>query len=518
MCNTLSFNLDIFAPPINLFEESIIFTEGYDFINDALTEATTGTTKGNVLKRLWEFIKKIFKWMKDRLSKLISWVKKLFRSGVTTTVDEIADEVIGSSNAKSNEEILQFVDHGTNNSTNNSISKKSITVNIPSNEFSTMKMEPSVEVLISDILVSINKEKQGFTINIDRDKVLDAQRSRQYQGIVPGKTNGSFHVANIIALCKDKHLRDLLLRPSITLANISNAPAGEDMTGELYKTGSQLQEFDKAMEGLYIDLANTSVTIDELEALQSVVNDIFDNLNKIVDIDKITANTLLDQRDKNAFITSINNLGNFSSNIQMGLNAFTNAIMSSFNISAKWLDTIKTKEKLSEFVDKMIKNNIGAKFIARNVYLACDKSLKGSNADLEHPIFGQSRLVLFPDSDKNIVHKVALSKWGVNGNMNEKYISDTLLKADPRSNKLIAKTIEIIGSGSVTSSERVVPVKPSQNEIAKTAEKLSNIIDNKKLNIAIGDLHDGNVGKRQNGQVVLMDYGWRLMNHNLFAS
>lgn len=72
----------------------------------------------------------------------------------------------------------------------------------------------------------------------------------------------------------------------------------------------------------------------------------------------------------------------------------------------------------------------------------------------------------------------------------------------------LAKPVYISRNGRVIVMERVTPWRKAQPELSayKTASEIEAFV-NKIHGCNIGDLHDGNFGIRDNGEIVVIDYG-----------
>ena len=260
------------------------------------------------------------------------------------------------------------------------------------------------------------------------------------------------------------------------------------------------------------------INISDIISLQEYIS----KLGELFDKQISSPNTELSDKA----IEFLNTLSKNFFNIQMSLNAFTNAItITRGYIAPKYHNKIKTPEKMAEFVNKLIEQGIPSKYVSYNVWLIANQTLKGNNKYYD-PKKGQTRIVLFP-KDKNIVYKVALSGFGRSANKNEEIV--TKIIRDDDISKYFSLIKDSYGDHAVVKQERFInnEIKPDdQTKNMETmsskiredmhtiayqiADKFNELQQSKdiKNNVSIEDLHAANFGFDTNrNNVVLFDYG-----------
>lgn len=199
--------------------------------------------------------------------------------------------------------------------------------------------------------------------------------------------------------------------------------------------------------------------------------------------------------------------------IQMNVNLLFRTLEMSFSISGKYMSSMDLSE-LDVFVLKLIQNNYPEKYIRDLVYKAAKYELKnGSN----NPKWGQTRGCLIP-KNKDEVYKFALSQKGIVDNNNELKIYSFFKNQKFKSLEYIAKIKHHESNNCVMSMEKLIFYK-NQKDIDETEfNNLVNVMGSelmsKGLYFSIVDIHDMNVAKRSNGNVVISDYAGISLNKN----
>jgi hypothetical protein len=224
---------------------------------------------------------------------------------------------------------------------------------------------------------------------------------------------------------------------------------------------------------------------------------------------------MIDSPDNNipinepTFINALNQFAGFVGRLQMGMNTISGALQSIYTIDASYNNSIKDVNILSTFIDKCIENGIPPKYISYNAYLISDTNLKGNGSEgsENNPRWGQSRVAFFPSNDKKVIHKIALSGFGIRANKSEYDISEKFIKNGGK--VFIAAIINTTPSFSVISAERVSTTKPANlyDDIKNLRDKLFRFAQTNDIPLDIrGDIHEDNVGYK-NGKCVALDYG-----------
>ena len=122
----------------------VSYNEGALFLEEIYYEAANGMTKENVLQKIWNFIKKCFAWIVNMVKKLVKFIKRMITgksTGNGTSASSIASEIVGDKNL--------------NKPTDNNSNK--ITVSIPSNPNSEVKMDDNIDMVYQSVYTDINK-------------------------------------------------------------------------------------------------------------------------------------------------------------------------------------------------------------------------------------------------------------------------------------------------------------------------------------------------------------------------
>lgn len=492
-----SFDLDpleagsISAP----FYTQQMFEDGQQFLEDTINDARTGVTKQSFVSKIWETIKKILAWCAKQWNRFMNWLRKVFRRKKgQQTADQVASEIIGSkqsevpANSIKNDTgaAASVTDAGTSGSKSGGIS--SIKVEIPSNPASEAPPEPSIDVLIKPIMMTYDAAADSFGISIT-DATLKGY------GKVKGQSDNAPKDYVTLLVLIDRP--DIFEKLKNACQILHQQYVGSGKIGNEFVNA--VAEFDQAIVGYRVN-TNWVVPFRKLSDFQKSLNDIMELIGNVNISNEV-------KFENSNVMQTLNNIASYCAKLQMSMNSFTRVAAEVHKIDATYMGSVKTQETLDKFVKAMIDSGIPPKYIGYNTYLACDVSLKGTKGDENNPIWGQSRLVLFPEGSKDDIIKVALSGWGLQSNRSEYETSQMFVKNG--GSDLISVTKSIGASGATILSERIQANGNSISGMAISSfvQKLNNFIIRKKIPYSIGDLHGGNVGTK-NGQVVALDYAW----------
>lgn len=484
------FNLDPLAnfkdlDPFDYFKE-----DGNTEFQQYYQEVTTGTTKNNVFQKLWDFILRGLKWIAKQFNRLLVWIKNIFSKGrYKKTADQIVDEVISSGFSDS----IFLSDSDDHNS--------SLSVSIPSSHKSDTNMNDminndAINVVFKSLKIKFTDEGKFNIINAwDIDNRIQHYTNRKpnaSQGPVKGKTKGgNAPIINILVLLNRPDILQLL-EDAIKTISSNNYLTIRDAYAK----------FENEFNGTW-NFSDKCYSIEQCMEFQVKLNNIIKVLEDFHSVDDKV------YKD-NDVIQILNKISLFVSNLQMCMNALTSAFTNAFIIDRSYYESFKDINALSLFVEKCIESGMPHKYIAYNTYLVSSKELKGdgSNGDENNPIWGQSRVVLFPHNNKDIVYKVALSRWGIGSNKTEYEFSK---KIESKAGHLIALTKDITKNGVITTMERLPNSSDSvsNSQIESLKNELSKIIDLMNLRLEITDIHKNNVAYKGNN-IACIDYGWAI--------
>lgn len=471
----------LYEDPYELFSG-----DGNAFLEGAITEATSGTNKGNIFQRLWNFIKKIFKWIRDHLRKAWNWIKGLFKKKTKTADQILVDTGIG-------------IGYGaTNNKSTNSDNR--ISIEIESNPRSTTDMPKSIDVYFKPFITKILKDGVMFSWS-------STERNINYKGL-----NRTGAIVGHKAVFRGNKIQDWRLVIVILYG-------GKDAMNKLKRTleliGSKnfnYKDFCRGTNSVFESLDRTvdafnkyeqTFTMDNLMAFQKDLDDIVKIMEKF---DSPYSSKIEDYKSNKAFIASLNDLSGLVSRMQMGVNAVTSAFKEVWMVDAAFQGSIKDVKTLDEFVSKCIENNVPPKYINYNCYILSSDDIKGNKGTADKPIWGQSRTVFFP-TGKQVVYKIALSTFGTRSNLAEQKLSRTFNKIGR--GDLLALVTDMARNNCVVSQEKVDTdaKKPSDSDVRNLKKELNDVISKNNMYLdAIYDLHKGNVGIK-NKKWVAIDFG-----------
>jgi hypothetical protein len=451
--------------PINLLydPEELFQEDGNEVLIEYLKEAANGATKKNIFQKIWEFIKKVFKWIGQKLAQFAKFIKNLF-TRKTKPINEICEEL------------------GIKGNTSD---PNPIKVSIPSNPKSKLQMAPDITLVLNPILIKIDHDKKTVKFSIDQVmlRIITNKKSP-----IKGQSFISDYIKSAMYLMQNPVLINIL----IDIANALNQKNFKNL-------GTKINYFNDQADKNPIK-NNVEVTLETVLIVQEKVNE-FTKACEIIDIPE-------DLRYSKETIENLNLLGGFASVLQMGINTITGTMSQIYTIDKKYYESINDIESLSKFVEECIKNNIPPKYLAYNSYLVSTRLIKGdgSEGNENEPIWGQSRVVFFPYK-KKIVYKLALSGFGARSNKSEIAISQKF--KDNGGDYLIAPIISSSKNSIIITAERVLKPTPSQLvNVPDFVNLLEKFLNKHKIPLDLSvDIkqNPGNVGIR-NGKLVAIDY------------
>ena len=492
-----------------------------------LTEATkTKVTKGNILKKLWELFKKALRWIGKKLQAIIDFIKRLFKKNKTMkTADQCAEEIIGKPKKR----------RTTSNQTNNSAKSahnNTISIELPSNEMSTVKTPKKIDVPVKDILIKFDAENNGnVVLNISYIQDIIMNRGPRASDIVKenipaqGKAGGA-NLKFAIELIADKELLGLFEKVVEDIEALFSLGSGSDLKD--YKEGLR----KKLVEYLSNDIGRMNKRSDEVHRANLAINTSKISLNALTEFQQklntymgkinefdLSNSYLLD--GDNYVVRQVNWLLAIMSKIQMGLNVIHWSIAQEAIIDASYAKSVNDIGTLAEFAKALIDAGVPGKYVSYNCYIVAGDDIQStSNNNKDYPCWGQSRVTFFP-KDKTKIYKIALSGMGLMANKIEYDISKKVVASKKFQNWMelpIARTYESKGDYTAIIAERVS--EPADNHIPK-AEFLKRLSIMETIN-GIPEISDyvwdpndwHNIGQRPGSDsIVLLDYGWTERKH-----
>ena len=502
-----SYEESIYEDPIEFFGNSYI-TETHDIFME-----TKGATKKNIFQRLWNIIIKSFGSIGKIFSNILKWFKNiLFGKKSAKTADQIAED-IG----------LKI---------NNNVDEKPVTISVPSSEESEIELPP-IELIAKELLIEYNKEKQSIIFNTDEvfKNVYYSKYNKPKvdgnQGKIVGQPaiNEHFHFT-LKTILHDQLFDAYCNIVSLICDYVDKYKNDEDVSGYTQtKDAGEIRlaynKFSDLNTSINNNISKTEIPYQKFEEFAKKVGEInkkFSDINMIIEgVPDVNAKSLFVFKLTQPFIDALNDISAIAFRLQMGINAITSTIQKSFILDKRYLETCSNLEDLDKFIYECIKSGLPPKYIAYNSWIIMSKELKGSNSDKDKPVWGQARVIYYPDNNPKVVHKVALHMNGIWSNKTEREIT---IKAEQSNNmanninellKYIARTVWLSKTGSINSMERLDTSKqPSLTIVKVLGDKVANITKNNIFGIR--DLHDGNVGKTSDGKWKFIDYGMAYTN------
>lgn len=518
-----NFELDIFKERY-LLNEVELFEDGKRFFSEMITEATENTTKKNVFFRLWDMIVKCCKWLWNKMQNFYKFIVSLFSGKKKKkSADQCLKEAIPNiksvkNNVRPNIAIaspnVNMINNNVkgienksgpallNNSSNNKLPIigdqnglldhiTSIKIPVRINPASEIKTVTDINIIFKELEISFNSNSESITLTPlhVRDTINDPSKQGSIKGQTGVSSNNCIYAFHIL-----EHKEYIDIITDVLDAIINKAPENE-----FNKKFKILREYDNKMAGTPVQIqAEYTISLKELKEFSATINKLNEKVSKTdmitVDIDK----------DK---LEIVNIIGRQLGRLQLGLNYITATITQSYIVDARYNGSVDNCEDLSKFVQNAIESGIPPKYIMYNAYILSSEKIKGdgSQGNENDPIWGQSRLVMFPPRDK-IVHKIALSGWGLRANKVEETISKRFNKLGH--SDLLANIVSTSNNRYIVDAQRaVMDENISDDKIVDLRANIDSVCKSNKINIDMTfDIHKKNVGIINN-KLVAIDYG-----------
>jgi hypothetical protein len=348
-------------------------------IEDYIKEASSGLDSTNVFQRIIGTIVRIFKWIGKKIMQFVEWLKSVF-----------------GMDKKSADQILEEIKEKIGTIIPNLPVKGSKKIRIPANPASSVKPPDIIEVAGDAILIAFNKGKKSIKVSLIKSTELqEAQERARRQSfelqigknglmnnkIIPreGVANqlivGDYHWYDTITLILNDTVVNSLMKVVDFISKERNIDVRfEKILNKYYNEKNKLKpsSFDEMVAFNTIE-----VTLEQIQKFQMKITEIN---KKLEAVDDPNTKFIFTNNDK---LKKFNNFAQEIFGFQMGINALTSTIAKSFQVSRRWLNTIKDIETLDTFIKKLIEGGIPSKFVANNCFLACDTNLKGTFKDDE---------------------------------------------------------------------------------------------------------------------------------------
>lgn len=503
-----SFNLD----PLRKYESlEFIYEDMTPAVMDAITEASTGTTKKNILQKLWNLLMRFFNWIKQGLQILASFIKKVFSRKVKSAdqcitsvgltpierskISSIPNTTLISAGDKSEQLAPKEVSVKQSiKSDDGTISEDNLIVPIKDMILQFQDTDSSIKIKVltpssPDIKISDGNELASSFNNLNTVK---GHRILSTHGAALG-------LLFIKKLVKDRSIVDdiITIAHDIEQRNFENGAFSEKVLKEkIDKIASIWIEGNKELTTEY------TLTIQEIDMVTQIITQLNDAIQKTgiglnhIDKDFSTDKGIVD------YVNTVNTLALL---MQFAINNITSEMHNIYKIDASYIGSAKSTEQLSKCIEQMIKGSLPSKYVAYNTYLLAAPEMKKFSSEL-NPSMGQSRCVLYP-TDEKIVYKFAINSAGITGIKQDKFVYDTYKKIGRE--ELLPELISTEYNFCLSTNQRVKTNSEQKNRNHNNAvAKVRNDVEllKQKAGFAIGDLHEDNIGYAYNHPVI-MDYG-----------
>lgn len=491
------FKLDSIVDDIYNIDESY-YHENFDDTNVIIAEATNGATKANVFYKLIHAIARFFRLIASGLKWLYNSIRKLFKRK-NKSADQICNEVMGTSNKV--------------NVDKSNINGNKVTVQIPSATESEVQMPPSVELAVDKLIMEFEEDGDSLHITYGNLFKSPTMNTKNYPKYAPRDQSVYFFIAfmdhNVIE--NVKNINDRIKK----IFEVSASNNTDENIDDLIKVLDTLieQTINAANNALHKRMIEpgTKLSLRQISQCQSVIdecNELFTKYDQIITTNMNAFNALLGNAN---FIRAMNTYSTAISEASFGINQITYSLSKVYYVNPDKMGSCNNPELLSQMVEKMMKHGIPSKYIMLNIYLLADESLKG-NGSYHDPIWGQTRVVLFPQKE-DLIYKIAYNSSGYRSNRNEEYI--TKFFSGSSLAKHLAGVMWASNNRYIIGAERVVT---SGAKVSAAALKLDHVLDEMKNYIhshgghfEIVDVHSANIGVRKNdpdNNLVITDYGF----------
>lgn len=357
-----------------------IITESSFNVDTFLIQEAIGTTKKNLVQKLWSIIKRIIRVIIAKGKELTHAFISIFKTKKVDdkTLDQIAEYVLDISNTEPGSKHLNFRYEDD----------KRITINYVTNTIKKLVKEPEIAGHAKD-----DRPEQNAIMLI-------------------------FHVIK----------RPDLLDPIIEMLESIKTNNGK----VIFESKRMKNAIDSIWAGLTMGFGCT-ITLEQW----TILNDKIIRLNKameVVDEDTFTAITIHDDNETQTLNESLakmlNELVKITSFLQKGINYVGDGMRQIYDLDEKFHNKINAsnfRDKLPLFLKMCVESNIPSKYIYNAVHQICDVSINSdisdpsNKLDIPKPLKGNGRFVMFP-SDSSLngkIIKIAYNGLGSRGNRNE---------------------------------------------------------------------------------------------------
>ena len=498
----LGFDALLEADPLYL-DECIINEQ---VIYDLYCEAKDSKIKEGFFTKVWNFIKKIFRMIRDAVKRFLAWLKGLF-SRKRKSANQIAEEVnLPKKEPPAEYKNVDTPSIGSSKSNNTGADKSSrpSRINPPptpapapapktyepgkrsvySYQITSPEINPDMQAIWNPCIIKFN-EDGSFTITL-REAWEDENED------IGGPEKFSELISCFYLIKNPDKLQGWIDAFADVIEN-------KVEFGKIYDTYDDMDKFRKKGMSLLTSYSSTTMTYQEIQRFQIAI----DKMNKYIaiwDSEKTKIN-FEDNTDRKL----CNDLAWLGQLLQVGLNGIMRAMKNVYLIDKAYEGVVGDPKQLADFVKVGIMSGMPGIYVIANTYIICNDTIKGNIGDIKNPTSGQTRVVLFPKDKENLVYKVAFNSTGIRANKNEITIASKI-KTSKELSELLAIAYETWDNIIIT-MDRVEPIKQVDwNFCSEVKTKIGNIMSKLGFNLQIDDINPGGFGWKD-GEKVLLDYG-----------
>lgn len=480
------FNLDPFdslgnAPIFEEFDPHEYFNQFESMFEDVYVEAKF-VTKQNIFVKMFSIIRKAFKTIFKVMGAIIKSIQLMIRGRVKT-----ANQIIKECNvqkkhnyvdSKQDQNDSDFVNNAEENMILNfieGISEDGILIN-PNK---LLKNDPNKMPVKGKGIAAAGQRASQVVYLIINPKPID-----EYIEFFTRLTD-----TNLESLTPDD-----VIKINNLCKSFSGRPSIASYIGDAIK--AELPSNQKFIRISINQLIEFQRKVYDIDMLCEKVDNIFNKLN--IDFPEDS------EKSRKQIMEILNELSWASVNLQGGIHAIMNGMKGIYDIDMGYWGTISDPEILASFVEKALKYGMPGKYLVKNIYLICDKSIKG-NGNPDKPLMGFGRLTLLPKGD--IIYKIAINRYGIRSNKNDFAVMNAVRGTDienmfadtTKTYNYIINVMEKVKAGSDN--------EPNEIEAARLGNKINEGLKKLGIGFSIYDIKKDAFGVKDERYVIL-DYGY----------
>lgn len=239
-------------------------------------------------------------------------------------------------------------------------------------------------------------------------------------------------------------------------------------------------------------------TGEDLSNVAKSVQQCMDNLPDITNIPEYDKGFAYDR-----LMEIYNGFMSFFTTVQMGLNAIYKELKIDMVIPDEYKNSCDITE-IDEFIEELLNMRYPEKYIHSLVYQAAKTELKDACKAAK---WGQFRGCLIPKNE-DVVYKYAICEKGKKDNENEYGIYKLFEDNGLITINYLCKPTTYGSFHNVLAMEKVKFNPRKSNKLpARIVHEIDQELQDKNINIKLGDVHRDNIGFRKDGSPVISDYG-----------